>query len=81
MCIRSGAPGRRHHLCEAIEKLARARGATKLIVDASDTARPLFEKRGFVPRYRKIVELGGEWLGNTRMEKQFESSDPKARSQ
>jgi putative acetyltransferase len=56
-------------LCDAVERLAVARGATNLMVDASDTARPLFEKRGFTARYRQTIELGAEWLGNTHMEK------------
>jgi putative acetyltransferase len=68
-------------LCAAIEKLARARGAARLTVDASDTARPFFEKGGFVARHRQTVELDGEWLGNTHMEKQFEPNEPKGRSQ
>jgi putative acetyltransferase len=62
-------------LCDAIEKLARARGAKRLVVDASDTARPLFEQLGFTARHRQTVALGAEWLGNTRMEKQFDSSE------
>jgi putative acetyltransferase len=60
-------------LCDAIEKLATARKVALLVVDASDTARPLFEKRGFAARYRQTVALGSEWLGNTHMEKQLES--------
>jgi putative acetyltransferase len=67
-------------LCNAIEKLAVARGATLLIVDASDTARPLFEKRGFAARYRQTVALGAEWLGNTHMEKQLEPNESKGRN-
>src|SRR5580704_8906383 len=35
-------------LCDALEKLAAARGAKELSVEASDTARGFFEKRGFV---------------------------------
>ena len=35
-------------LVDALEKLAGARGATKLTVDASDTARDFFEKRGYI---------------------------------
>ena len=34
-------------LIDALEKLAGARGATKLTVDASDSARGFFEKRGY----------------------------------
>ena len=42
-------------LCDALEKLAAARGSKELTVDASDTARGFFEKRGFMaqqPQYR-----------------------------
>lgn len=56
-------------LYDAIEKLARGRGAKKLTVDASDTARPFFEIKGFEPRHRQTVAIGDEWLGNTRMER------------
>jgi len=58
-------------LAEALERLARARGARRLTVDASDTARGFFEKRGFVGQHRNTVLRGDEWLGNTRMEKRF----------
>jgi putative acetyltransferase len=56
-------------LCDAIERLAAARGITRLAVDASDTARPLFEKRGYVAQHRNTIEIEGQWLGNTRMTK------------
>jgi putative acetyltransferase len=55
----------------AIEKLARARGAKRLTVDASDTARGFFDKRGFTAQHRNTVMRGDEWLGNTRMEKRL----------
>jgi putative acetyltransferase len=58
-------------LYEAIETLARARGAKTLTVDASDTARPFFEMKGFQPRHRQTVAIGDEWLGNTRMEREL----------
>jgi len=35
-------------LCDALEKLAGGRGATKLTVDASDNASEFFRKRGYV---------------------------------
>ena len=56
-------------LIDALEKLAGARGAKRLTVDASDTARPFFERRGYAAQRRGAVALGGEWLGNTAMEK------------
>lgn len=58
-------------LCDAIEKLAAGRGATRLDVDASDTARPFFEARGYEARHRETVELAGSYLGRTRMEKKL----------
>ena len=56
-------------LCDALEKLAAARGAKRLTVDASDTARPFFEGRGFRDESRNTVPVGDEWLGNTTMTK------------
>jgi putative acetyltransferase len=56
-------------LCEAIEKLAAARGAAKLVTDASDTAKPFFEARGYQAAHRNTIEIEGEYLGNTRMTK------------
>ena len=62
-------------LCDALEKLAIARGATKLTVDASDTAHNLFRKRGYVDQQRSTITVGDEWLANTRMQKTI--GDPK----
>jgi putative acetyltransferase len=56
-------------LCDALEKLAGARGSKELTVDASDAARGFFEKRGFSAQSRNTVSLGGEWLANTTMTK------------
>ncbi len=56
-------------LCDALEKLAGARGAKELTVDASDTARGFFEHRGFSAKTRNTVTIGGEWLANTTMTK------------
>jgi putative acetyltransferase len=56
-------------LCDALEKLAGARGAKEITVDASDTARGFFEKRGYSAQSRNTVSLGGEWLANTTMTK------------
>jgi putative acetyltransferase len=58
-------------LVDALEKLAGRRGADKLIVDASDSARGFFEKRGYVAQQRNTVMTGGEWLANTTLHKQF----------
>ncbi len=56
-------------LCDALEKLAAARGVSELTVEASDSARGFFERRGFVGRTRNTVSLAGEWLANTTMTK------------
>ena len=56
-------------LCDALEKLAAARGSKELEVEASDTARGFFEKRGFVAKTRNTISLAGEWLANTTMVK------------
>ena len=56
-------------LCDALEKLAAARGTPKLTVDASDTAHDLFKRRGYTDRQRSTITIGDEWLANTRMEK------------
>ena len=56
-------------LCDALEKLAAARGTKELTVEASDAARGFFEKRGFSAQSRNTVSLGDEWLANTTMTK------------
>jgi putative acetyltransferase len=56
-------------LCDALEKLAGARGSKEITVDASDVARGFFEKRGYSAQSRNTVSIGGEWLANTTMTK------------
>jgi len=56
-------------LVDALEKLAGARGAKALTVDASDTAEAFFKKRGYVGKQRNTVTVNGEWLANTTMQK------------
>jgi putative acetyltransferase len=56
-------------LCDALEKLAGARGANSLSVDASDTAVDFFRKRGYAATQRNSVTINGEWLANTTMKK------------
>jgi putative acetyltransferase len=58
-------------LVDALEKLAGARGAAQLAVDASDSARAFFEKRGYVAQQRNTVSVGDEWLANTTLHKQL----------
>lgn len=59
-------------LADAVEKLAAARGATKLNVEASDNALEFFKKRGYVAQQRSTVTRGEEWLASTTMEKKLE---------
>ena len=75
-----GAPDRARQgvataLVDALVKLATARGGTKLTVDASDTAQPLFAKLGFVAVTRNTVPVAGEWLGNTTMERTLAAAE------
>jgi len=58
-------------LVDALERLAGSRGATLLAVDASDSARGFFEKRGYVAQQRNSISVGGEWLANTTLHKQL----------
>jgi putative acetyltransferase len=58
-------------LADALEKLAGARGAGAVRVDASDSARGFFEKRGYVAQQRNTVSVGDEWLANTTLQKQI----------
>ncbi len=59
-------------LCDALEKLAAARGTTLITTDASDTSQPFFEKRGYRATQRNTVMRNGEWLANTTMQKPLE---------
>ncbi|MGZ5837529.1 MAG: GNAT family N-acetyltransferase [Xanthobacteraceae bacterium] len=64
-------------LVNALEKLAAARGATRLTADVSDSAQDFFRKRGYEPQQRNTVERGGEWLANTTMDKKLaETGNP-----
>ena len=67
-----GRAGRRRHACRRAGEARRRRAARpKLIVDASDSARGFFEKRGYVAQQRNTVSVGDEWLANTTMHKQL----------
>ena len=63
-------------LCDALEKLAGARGAKSLAVDASDNALDFFRKRGYVAKQRNSVTINGEWLANTTMHKTLGNAAP-----
>jgi putative acetyltransferase len=58
-------------LCDALEKLAAARGGKKLTVDSSDTAEVFFKKRGYVPQSRNTRIVADEWLGMTTLTKEI----------
>jgi len=58
-------------LVDALTKLAEARGAKRLIVEASDTAKPLFDRLGFAAQKRNLVRTDDQWLANTTMMKTF----------
>jgi len=65
-------------LIDALEKLAASRGTARLTADVSDSAQDFFRRRGFLATQRNTIELGGEWLANTTMEKRL---TPKERAQ
>ena len=65
-------------LCDALEKLAAARGAKILTVDVSDNAQDFFQKRGYVGKQRNTVTINGEWLANTTMQKTLADAAPGA---
>jgi putative acetyltransferase len=56
-------------LVDALERLAAARGAEKITVEASDTAQPFFAQRGYVPQQHNLIPIDDEWLSNTTMTK------------
>jgi putative acetyltransferase len=63
-------------LLDALEKLSAARGTKRLTADVSDTAQDFFKKRGFTARQRNTLQIGGEWLANTTMEKPLAKEKP-----
>jgi putative acetyltransferase len=65
-------------LCDALEKLAGARGAKSLTADVSDNAQQFFQKRGYVAKQRNTVTMNGEWLANTTMQKTLAEAAPGA---
>ena len=65
-------------LCDALEKLAGARGAKSLTADVSDNAQEFFQKRGYIAMQRNTVTLNGEWLANTTMQKTLAEAAPGA---
>lgn len=68
-------------LCDALEKLAAARGAKSLTAEVSDTAQQFFVRRGYEGQQRNSVSIGDEWLANTTMKKTFVADVAQARPQ
>ncbi|MBS0233657.1 MAG: GNAT family N-acetyltransferase [Proteobacteria bacterium] len=64
-------------LADALEKIAGARGAEAVTVDASDTAVPFFERRGYIATQRNSVPRDNQWLSNTTMVKRLAEDQPK----
>jgi putative acetyltransferase len=62
-------------LYDAVERLSAARGVPHLTVEASDTAREFFQRRGFVATQRNTVSVGNEWLSNTTMTKKLAAKE------
>jgi len=62
-------------LVDALTKLAAARGAKRLTAEASEGAKPLFERLGFTAEKRNLVRVGEQWLANTTMTKSL-GADP-----
>lgn len=61
-------------LCEALETIARGRGAEAITADASETAVMFFEGRGYEALQRNSVERDGEWLTTTTMTKKLKDA-------
>jgi putative acetyltransferase len=58
-------------LYAALEQHARTLGLSRIFVEASELAKPLFERRGFATQGRNDMELEGVAIHNYRMEKQW----------
>ncbi len=61
-------------LADALERIAAARGSAEITVDASDTAQPFFEERGYIATLRNSVPIDDVWLSNTTMTKKLAES-------
>ena len=56
-------------LVDALERIAAGRGASEITVEASDTAVPFFEARGYTGTQRSMMPRDDQWLPNTTMKK------------
>lgn len=60
-----------HRLLAAVEARARRQGLKQIFTEASLTARPFFDRNGFVVLVGQDVPVGDQMLRNFRMEKQL----------
>jgi len=60
-------------LADALEKIAKSRGAKSLTVESSETAQMFFEERGYEATRRTMVNLEDELLATTTMVKTFKA--------
>lgn len=65
----AGRTGMGSALCDEIERLAREMKLPRLYVEASEIARPLFERKGFRVVGRRDFEVRGVPIHNYAMEK------------
>lgn len=70
---RFGRHGVGSALIDALTRLATGRGAELVTAEVSDTARPLFERHGFVAQRRNLVQIDDQWLANTTMTKRLDA--------
>ena len=64
-------------LCDALEKLAAARGGTGLTVESCGAAELFLGQRGYAGQQRSTVTVGDEWLANTTMKKSLGGDAPR----
>jgi putative acetyltransferase len=65
----AGGRGNGGHIYAALEGRARQMGLGKIYVEASELARPLFERNGFTVVSRNDLSIGGVPIHNFAMEK------------
>jgi putative acetyltransferase len=65
-------------LLTCLETAARRESLVRLFTEASITARPFFERRGFTVLTAQLVEFRGEEFKNYRMEKLLAELPPPA---
>lgn len=56
-------------ICDKLEQYAMQQGAQQITVHASITAKPFFEKRGYLLLQEQLVERHGVFLKNYKMQK------------